>query len=86
MTETKTKKLKSSSTDDIVKVAAVQMASSPNVSANLVEAKRLIKMAAEQGAKLVVLPEYFCIMGLKDFDKVTVREKPDHGPIQQFLS
>jgi len=33
-----------------------------------------------------VLPEYFCIMGLKDFDKVTIREKPDDGPIQQFLS
>ena len=62
MTEKKTKKLKSTPTDEIFKVAAVQMASSPNVAANLVEAKRLIKMAAEQGAKMVVLPEYFCIM------------------------
>lgn len=72
--------------DDIVKVAAIQMASSPSVAANLVEAKRLIKMAAEAGAKLVVLPEYFCIMGLKDFDKVTAREKPNKGPIQDFLA
>lgn len=86
MADKKTKKLKSAASDDIVKVAAVQMASSPNVAANLVEAKRLIEMAAKAGAKLVVLPEYFCIMGLKEFDKVTIREKQNDGPIQQFLS
>jgi deaminated glutathione amidase len=86
MAEKKTKKLKSADNDEIIKVAAVQMASSPNVSANLVEAKRLIEMAAKAGAKLVVLPEYFCIMGLKDSDKVAIREKQNDGPIQQFLS
>ena len=68
------------------KVAAIQMASSPNVSSNLTEAERLIAIAAKQGAKIVVLPEYFCIMGLKDIDKVQVREKPNEGPIQSFLS
>jgi deaminated glutathione amidase len=86
MAEKKTKKLKSAANDEIIKVAAIQMASSPNVSANLVEAKRLIEMAAKAGAKLVVLPEYFCIMGLKDSDKVAIREKQSDGPIQQFLS
>ena len=86
MADNKTKKLKSAAKEDIVKVAAIQMASSPNVASNLVEAKRLIKMAAEAGAKLVVLPEYFCIMGLKDTDKIRVREKLNDGPIQQFLS
>lgn len=86
MADNKTKKLKSAAKDDIVKVAAIQMASSPNVAANLVEAKRLIEMAAKQGARLVVLPEYFCIMGLKDTDKVAISEKPNDGPIQQFLS
>lgn len=86
MAEKKTKKLKSAANDEIIKVAAVQMASSPNVSANLVEAKRLIEMAAKASAKLVVLPEYFCIMGLKDSDKVAIREKQNDGPIQQFLS
>ena len=84
MAEKKTKKLKSTANDDIVKVAAVQMASSPNVSANLVEAKRLIEMAAKAGAKLVVLPEYFCIMGLKDFDKVAIRENPMTAPFSNF--
>lgn len=71
---------------DIVKIAAIQMASGPQVSANLNEAGRLIEVAANQGAKLVVLPEYFAIMGLKDTDKVAVREAEGQGPIQTFLS
>lgn len=69
-----------------VKVAGIQMASSPQVSSNLIEAERLIDMAAAQGAQIVVLPEYFCIMGAKDTDKVAVREKPNDGPIQKFLA
>ncbi len=68
------------------KVAAIQMASGPNVAGNLHEARRLIEKAAEQGAKLVVLPEYFPIMGMKDTDKVEAREQPGNGPIQSFLS
>ncbi len=68
------------------KVAAIQMASGPNVSGNLSEARRLIANAVEQGAKLVVLPEFFAIMGMSDQDKVVVREKPGQGQIQDFLS
>jgi len=67
------------------KVAAVQMASGPNVAGNLSEARRLIGMAAEQGARLVVLPEFFAIMGLSETDKVAVREQPGSGVIQSFL-
>lgn len=74
------------SNKDIVKVAAIQMASGPYVSANLSEAERLIEIAVNQGAKLVALPEYFAIMGLKDTDKVAVREVEGKGPIQDFLS
>ncbi|NOT64592.1 MAG: carbon-nitrogen hydrolase family protein [Methylotenera sp.] len=73
-------------TQEITKIAAIQMASGPNVSANLNEAKRLIELATSQGAKLVVLPEYFAIMGLKDTDKVAVREEEGSGQIQDFLS
>lgn len=69
----------------IVKVAGIQMASGPNVAANLSEAERLIEIAVDQGAKLIVLPEYFAIMGLKDTDKVEVAEKEGDGPIQHFL-
>ena len=68
------------------KVAAIQMASGPNVEGNLNEARRLIANAVEQGAKLVVLPEFFAIMGMNEQDKIKVREQPGQGPIQQFLS
>lgn len=69
-----------------VRVAAIQMASGPNVGANLSEAERLIELAVKGGAKLVALPEYFAIMGMKDTDKVAVREVEGKGPIQNFLS
>lgn len=70
----------------INRIAAIQMASGPYVAANLSEAERLIEIAVNMGAKLVALPEYFAIMGLKDTDKVAVREKEGSGPIQRFLS
>ena len=72
--------------NNTIKVAGIQMASSPSVASNLIEAERLIKMAVEAGAKLVVLPEYFAIMGIHDSDKVKVREDEGDGPIQRFLS
>lgn len=68
------------------RVAAIQMASGPSVAANLSEAGRLIEQAVEDGAQLVALPEYFSIMGIKDTDKVVVRETEGKGPIQSFLS
>src|SRR5574340_1647917 len=68
------------------KVAAIQMASGPNITGNLNEARRLIAKAAEQGARLVVLPEFFAIMGMSEQDKVVAREQPGRGPIQSFLS
>ena len=61
------------------KVAAIQMASGPKVEGNLSEARRLIAKAAEQGAKLVVLPEFFAIMGMNEQDKVKVCEQAGHG-------
>ena len=70
----------------VTRIAAVQLASGPNVKGNLQEAARLIEIAATHGAKLVALPEYFAIMGMRDDDKVKAREKPGAGPIQQFLS
>ncbi len=66
--------------------AAVQMASSPNVSANLLEAGRLVEKAARDGARLVVLPENFALMGLNESDKLAAAETDGEGPIQDFLS
>ena len=68
------------------KVAAIQMASAPQRDANLMEAGRLIQMAKEQGAELIVLPENFPIMGAEESDKVDIRETYKDGPIQNFLS
>ncbi len=66
--------------------AAIQMASGPQVSANLLEAETHIAEAAKAGAKLVALPENFAIMGMNEYDKVKVREEDGSGPIQDFLS
>lgn len=73
------------------RVAAIQMVSAPEVAANLAAAGRLIALAAARGAQLVALPEYFCILGRHETDKVKVREKDAEvpgggGPIQAFLA
>jgi nitrilase len=68
------------------RIAAVQMVSGPTVPENLAVAGDLITQAAARGARLVVLPEYFAILGLRDEDKVAVREREGAGPIQDFLA
>jgi len=75
-----------STTQSMFRVAAIQMASGPNVTANLQEAQRLIELAAATGARIIALPEYFPIMGMKDTDKVAARERDGEGPIQSFLA
>lgn len=71
-------------------IACVQMISAATWADNRVAAERGIAQAAE-GADIVVLPEYFCLMGRADTDKVAIAEEyggnaPDHTmPIQQFL-
>jgi nitrilase len=68
------------------KAAVVQMVSTPKVGENLAAADELVARAAGEGAKLVALPEYFCILGTRDRDKVAAREKDGAGPIQDFLA
>ncbi len=68
------------------KLAAVQMASGPNVDANLLEAERLIRDAAADGAGLVVLPENFAFMGKRIQDLIPLAEVDGEGPIQAFLA
>jgi nitrilase len=71
---------------DPVRVAAIQMVSEPSVEANLAAAGEFVGDAAEQGAKLVVLPEWFCLMGRSERDKLAIREADGDGPIQSFLA
>ena len=61
------------------------MASGPNVKANLAEAEKLIKIAVQQEAELVVLPENFAIMGMAETDKVKIAEDLGSGLLQDFL-
>jgi len=69
-----------------MKLAAIQMASGPQVAANLNEAGRLMAKAASAGAGLVVLPENFAIMALNDADRLSVAERDGAGPMQDFLA
>jgi deaminated glutathione amidase len=69
-----------------MKIAAVQMVSTPRVETNLEAARRLVAQAAEAGAGLVVLPEYFCFMGRSDRDKLAIAEPLGDGPIQRMLA
>jgi len=71
---------------DNPKVAAVQMASGPNATANLIEAERLISVAAKAGAGLVVLPENFAFMGKQDKDQLHLAEPDGQGQLQDFLA
>jgi nitrilase len=70
----------------MAKIAAIQMASGPNVNANLIEAGRLIAKAVDEGASLVVLPENFALMGLSEQDKINIKEQEGKGVIQDFLA
>ena len=67
-------------------VAAIQMASGPNVQANLDQAEKLISEAVAQSAKLIVLPENFSFMGKTDRERIAVAETDGEGLVQRFLS
>ncbi|NSX03628.1 carbon-nitrogen hydrolase family protein [Cupriavidus gilardii] len=69
-----------------MRVAAIQTVTGTALDANLARADALIAEAARGGAELVLLPEYFCLMGRQESDKVAVREQDGDGPIQRFLA
>ncbi len=67
------------------KVAAVQLVSRASLAPNLESVRRLVAEAAKQGAEMVVLPEYWGIMGMSDKDKVAMREEYGTGPMQDCM-
>ncbi len=70
----------------MTKVAAIQMVSAQGIDENIVTARRLITEAAQKGAELVVLPEYWPSIGRTDREKLAQAEVPGSGPIQDFMS
>ncbi|MDB5827304.1 MAG: putative carbon-nitrogen hydrolase [Variovorax sp.] len=69
-----------------MKVAAIQMVSAVSREVNLARAHALLLEAAAAGAELAVLPEYFCVMGRRETDKLALRETPGTGVVQDFLA
>lgn len=70
----------------MTKVAAIQMVSTPVVKENIEAARRLIDEAAEKGAELVLLPEYWPSIGHGDAQRLEQAEAFGHGPIQDFMA
>ncbi|RQO35809.1 acyltransferase [Herminiimonas sp. KBW02] len=73
-------------TNPLSRVAAIQMISTPSIEENIATAGRLIAQAAQQGAQLVLLPEYWAAMGMHETDKLGYAEQVDVGPIQEFMA
>ncbi len=69
----------------MTKIAAIQMASGPQVKANLMEAVRLIREAAQKGAQLVVLPETFALMAMQEPENIELAEEQGRGIIQDTI-
>ncbi len=68
------------------KVSCVQIASGPNIEANLLEVGKYIEESKELGADIVILPENFAMMAAKDLDYLDIKENFGSGKIQDFIS
>ncbi|MFZ6734645.1 carbon-nitrogen hydrolase family protein [Undibacterium sp. Ji42W] len=69
-----------------MKIAAIQMISTPVLAENMATARRLLQEAAASGAKLLLLPEYWPLMGLQETDKVDIAEPVGQGPMQAMMA
>jgi len=73
-------------TETILRVGVAQLSSADDVPANLAEAEMAIRRAAEQGARLVVLPENFAYFGPEAGRRaVAERLGSGAGPIETAL-
>ena len=69
-----------------MRVAAIQTIAGGDVAENLAQAALLVRAAAADGAQLIVLPEYFGILGAHATDKLAAKERDGAGPQQDFLA
>ncbi|OQR97139.1 apolipoprotein acyltransferase [Achlya hypogyna] len=63
-----------------VTVAAVQLVSRAALAPNIDAVRRIVGEAAASGASVVVLPEYWGVLGHHETDKVALREAPTPTP------
>src|SRR4051794_14373459 len=72
-----------------LRVGAVQMRSTSDLSANLARCRELTAQAASEGAQFVVLPECFSFLGQREGEKLSVAESFDAagpaGPVMSTL-
>lgn len=73
-------------THELIRLAAVQMVSTPRVEDNLLAVDRLVRGAVADGAHVVVLPEFFPMIGATDEARLAIREAAGEGPLQRVLS
>lgn len=69
-----------------ISVAAVQMISTPEPADNMRTVARRVHEAADAGASLVLLPEYWPLLGHHEQDKLQYAETPGQGPLQDFMA
>lgn len=67
-------------------VAAIQMVSTTDIDDNLNQASLLLARAAEQGARVAVLPENFAVLDTANMPLHGSRELSADGPIRSFLA
>ncbi len=70
----------------MARVGLVQMVSSAKVADNLLQVEHYMAQAKNEQVELVVLPENFAFMGIKDTDKWRIAETYGEGPIQEKIS
>jgi deaminated glutathione amidase len=80
------KSSKVSNDNTLLRVASIQMTTGCDFKQNLLDAKKLIQQAADRGASLVVLPEYFAIMAANEEERLLVVDSGPSGKVHCFLS
>jgi deaminated glutathione amidase len=66
------------------KIACIQMTTSNDMAANLLEVERLVREAAKQGAEMVATPENCFYMRAFDCDDVPLYEMHEHPALQRM--
>lgn len=71
--------------EDILRVACIQMNSGDQFAVNLLRAADLLRQAADQGARLALLPENFAFMGASDAAKRRAAQTEEQSEALAFL-